>query len=144
MVTNALWGWLQQCEQSNRQHRGKPIWAAELWHDVAAGLGNLPVKVCHVDAHVHKSQSSEEHQNNQQVDIAAKIKVAQVGLDWQHFGCKLQFQEGFGVSCSWFRQVVLASAAARAAASFSASCCGGTATCWDRHVVVLHCVSIAL
>ena len=26
----------------------------------------------------------EEHQNNQQVDKAAKIEVAQMDLDWQH------------------------------------------------------------
>ncbi|KAK4806833.1 hypothetical protein QYF61_005629 [Mycteria americana] len=47
---------------------------------------NLVVKVCHVDAHVPKSQATEEHQNNQQVDQAAKIEVAQVDLDWQHKG----------------------------------------------------------
>ncbi|XP_048786412.1 uncharacterized protein LOC125686463 [Lagopus muta] len=36
MVANALWGWLQQWEQNNWQRRGKPIWAAELWKDIAA------------------------------------------------------------------------------------------------------------
>ena len=30
-----------------------------------------------------KSCSTEEHQNNQQVDRAARIEVAQVDLDWQ-------------------------------------------------------------
>ncbi|KAK4806727.1 hypothetical protein QYF61_007525 [Mycteria americana] len=45
---------------------------------------NLVVKVRHVDAHVPKSRATEEHQNNQQVDQAAKIEVAQVDLDWQH------------------------------------------------------------
>ncbi|GAB0207804.1 hypothetical protein GRJ2_003246100 [Grus japonensis] len=42
------------------------------------------VEVHHVDAHVPKSQATEQHQNNQQVDQAAKIEVAQVDLDWQH------------------------------------------------------------
>lgn len=35
MVTNALWGWLQQQKLTNWQHRGKPIWAAALWQDIA-------------------------------------------------------------------------------------------------------------
>ncbi|GAB0209430.1 hypothetical protein GRJ2_003408700 [Grus japonensis] len=86
MVANALWGWLQQWKQSNWQHRGKPIWAAPLWQDIAAQLEKLVVKVGHIDAHVPKSQATEEHQNNQQVDQAAKIEVAQVNLDWQHKG----------------------------------------------------------
>lgn len=38
----------------------------------------------HTDAHVPKSQATEVHQNNQQVDQAARIEVAQVNLDWQH------------------------------------------------------------
>ncbi|KAK4817362.1 hypothetical protein QYF61_011109 [Mycteria americana] len=41
----------------------------------SAEVENLVVKVCHVDAHVPKSCATEEHQNNQQVD-----------LDWQHKG----------------------------------------------------------
>ena len=73
-------GWLQQWKKSNWQRRGKPIWAAELWQDIASRLENLVVKVRHVDAHV----PTEEHQNNQQVDQAARIEVAQVDLDWQH------------------------------------------------------------
>ncbi|KAK4811001.1 hypothetical protein QYF61_014473 [Mycteria americana] len=36
MVANALWGWLQQWKQNNWQRRGKPIWAAALWQDIAA------------------------------------------------------------------------------------------------------------
>ncbi|GAB0207567.1 hypothetical protein GRJ2_003222400 [Grus japonensis] len=86
MVTNALWGWLQQWKQSNWQHRGKPIWDVELWRDIAARLEKLIVKVRHVDAHVPKSRATEEHENNQQVDQAAKIEVAQVDLDWQRKG----------------------------------------------------------
>ncbi|GAB0208545.1 hypothetical protein GRJ2_003320200 [Grus japonensis] len=86
MVANALWGWLQQWKQSNWQRRGKPIWAAPLWQDIAAQVEKLGVKVRHVDAHVPKSQATEECQNNQQVDQAAKIEVAQVDLDWQHKG----------------------------------------------------------
>ncbi|GAB0206566.1 hypothetical protein GRJ2_003122200 [Grus japonensis] len=65
---------------------GKPIWAAPLWQDIAARLEKLVVKVRHVDAHIPKSRATEEHQNNQQVDQAAKIEVAQVDLDWQHKG----------------------------------------------------------
>ncbi|GAB0208306.1 hypothetical protein GRJ2_003296300 [Grus japonensis] len=86
MVANALWGWLQQWKRSNWQRRGKPIWAAPLWQDIAARLEKLVVKVCHVDAHIPKSWATEEHQNNQQVDQAAKIEVAQVDLDWQRKG----------------------------------------------------------
>ncbi|KAK4815664.1 hypothetical protein QYF61_005410 [Mycteria americana] len=59
---------------------------ASLWQDIAARVENLVVKVRHVDAHVPKSRATEEHQNNQQVDQAAKIEVAQVDLDWQHKG----------------------------------------------------------
>jgi len=44
------------------------------------------VKVCQVDAHVPKSGAGEECQNNKQVDQAAKIKAAQVDLDWQQKG----------------------------------------------------------
>ncbi|GAB0209980.1 hypothetical protein GRJ2_003463700 [Grus japonensis] len=83
MVANALWGWLQQWKLSNWQRRGKPIWAAPLWQDIAARLEKLVVKVRHVDAHIPKSRATEEHQNNQQVDQAAKIEEAQVDLDWQ-------------------------------------------------------------
>jgi len=86
MVANALWGWLKQWKQSNWQYRGKPIWAASLWQDIAARLEKLVVKVRHVDARVPNSRSTEEFQNNQQADQAAKIKVAEVGLDWQHRG----------------------------------------------------------
>ncbi|KAK4817217.1 hypothetical protein QYF61_003741 [Mycteria americana] len=86
MVANALWGWLQQWKQSNRLRRGKPIWAAVLWQDIAAQVENLVVEVCHIDAHVPKSLATEEHQKHQQVDQAAKIEVAKVDLDWQHKG----------------------------------------------------------
>ncbi|GAB0203959.1 hypothetical protein GRJ2_002861500 [Grus japonensis] len=85
IVGKTLWVWLQQWKQSNWQCRGKPIWAVELWRD-AARVEKLVVKVCQVDAHMPKSQATEEHQNNQQVDQAAKIEVAQVDLDWQHKG----------------------------------------------------------
>ncbi|KAK4809953.1 hypothetical protein QYF61_002910 [Mycteria americana] len=79
MVANARWGWLQQWKQINWQHRGKPIWATVLWQDIAAWVENLVVKVRHVDAHVPKGQATEEHENNQQVDQAAEIEVAQLG-----------------------------------------------------------------
>ncbi|KAK4806863.1 hypothetical protein QYF61_012584 [Mycteria americana] len=69
-------------------------WKAAVWSPIqqvvetAEGDAeeNLVVKVHHIDAHVPKSQATEEHQNNQQVDQAAKIEVAQVDLDWQHKG----------------------------------------------------------
>ncbi|KAK4832710.1 hypothetical protein QYF61_025171 [Mycteria americana] len=77
---------LGQWKQNNWQHRRKPIWAAALWQDIAAWVENLVVKVHHADAHVPKSQATEEHQNNQQVDQAAQIEVAQVDLDWQDKG----------------------------------------------------------
>lgn len=86
MVANALWAWLQQWKQNNWQRRGKSIRAAVLWQNIAAPVENLTVKVRHVDAHVPKSRATEEHQNNQQVDQAAKIEVAQGDLDWQHKG----------------------------------------------------------
>ncbi|KAK4828480.1 hypothetical protein QYF61_026705, partial [Mycteria americana] len=50
------------------------------------GCDQLVVKLHHVDAHVPKSRATEELQNNQQVDQAAKIEAAQVHLDWQHKG----------------------------------------------------------
>ncbi|RMB95489.1 hypothetical protein DUI87_27598 [Hirundo rustica rustica] len=86
MVANVLWGWLNRWKKANRQRRGKPIWAAEIWQDIAARVEKLTVKVRHVDAHVSKSQANEEHHNNEQVDKAAKVKVSQVDLDWQHKG----------------------------------------------------------
>ncbi|PKU43546.1 hypothetical protein llap_6150 [Limosa lapponica baueri] len=89
LTSNPLEGtsksFLQEWKQSNWQRRGKPIWAAELWQDIAAWVENLVVKVHHVDAHV-PSRATEEHQNNQQVDRAAKTEVAEVDLDWQHKG----------------------------------------------------------
>ena len=78
------WGWVQQWKQKNWQSRGKPIWAAALWQDIAAWVENLVVKVRHGDAHVPKNRATEEHQTNQQVDQAAKIEAAQVHLGWQH------------------------------------------------------------
>jgi len=57
-----------------------------LWQDIAARLEQLAVKVHHMDAHVPKSRTTEEHQNNHQVDQAAKIEVAQVDQHWQHKG----------------------------------------------------------
>lgn len=67
MVANAAWGWLQQWKQSNWQCRGKPIWAAPWWQNIAAQLENLVVKACHIDVHVPKNRATEEDQNNQQV-----------------------------------------------------------------------------
>ncbi|RMB92703.1 hypothetical protein DUI87_30849 [Hirundo rustica rustica] len=80
MVANALWGWLDRWNKANWQHRGKPIWAADEWKDIATQVEKLPVKVRHVDAHVPKSRANEEHQNNEQVihdcETCAAIKQA--------------------------------------------------------------------
>uniref|UniRef100_A0A8C0ENN5 ribonuclease H n=1 Tax=Bubo bubo TaxID=30461 RepID=A0A8C0ENN5_BUBBB len=86
VMASALWMWLQQWKQNNWQRKGKPIWAAEVWQDIAARVENLVVKVRHVDAHIPKSRATDEHQHNQQADQAAKIEVAQVDLDWQRKG----------------------------------------------------------
>ncbi|TRZ16151.1 hypothetical protein HGM15179_010966 [Zosterops borbonicus] len=86
MVANALWGWLKKWKEVNWQRRGKPIWAAEEWKDIAAQLEKLPVKIRHVDAHVPRSRANEEQQNNQQVDQAAKIGELKIDLDWEHKG----------------------------------------------------------
>lgn len=77
MVANALWGRLQQQKKSNWQRRGEPIWAAALWQDIAARIENMTVP---------RSRVTEEHQNNEQVDKAAKIGIAQVDLDWERKG----------------------------------------------------------
>ncbi|RMC19977.1 hypothetical protein DUI87_00822 [Hirundo rustica rustica] len=86
MVANALWSWLDWWKKANCQRRGKSIWAADEWKDIATWVDKLPVKVCHVDAHVPRSQANEEHQNNEQVDQAAKIEVSKIDLDRQHKG----------------------------------------------------------
>ncbi|XP_051626290.1 uncharacterized protein LOC127462039 [Manacus candei] len=86
MVANALWGWLERWKKANWQRQGKPIWAAEMWQDIAGRVEKLSVKVRHVDAHVGKKRANEEHCNNEQADRAARIKVSQVDLDWQHKG----------------------------------------------------------
>ncbi|XP_017675630.1 PREDICTED: uncharacterized protein LOC108499858 [Lepidothrix coronata] len=59
---------------------------AEMWQDIAGRVEKLSVKVRHVDAHVGKKWANEEHCNNEQADRAARIKVSQVDLDWQHKG----------------------------------------------------------
>lgn len=60
MLANGLWVWLDRQKRTNWQCRGKPIWAAELWQDIAAQVEKLAVKVCHVDAHECESQAAEE------------------------------------------------------------------------------------
>lgn len=42
------------------------------------------VNVCHIDAHIYKSWTTEKYWNNQEVNQAARIKASQVDLDWQH------------------------------------------------------------
>ncbi|TRZ08647.1 hypothetical protein HGM15179_018460 [Zosterops borbonicus] len=61
MITNALWGWLERWKKANWQCRGKLIWAAKEWKDIATRVEKLPVKVCHVDGHFPKSWANEEH-----------------------------------------------------------------------------------
>ncbi|RMC21488.1 hypothetical protein DUI87_02354 [Hirundo rustica rustica] len=78
MVANALWGWLNRWKKANWQRRGKPIWDAEIWQDIATRVERLTVKVRHMNAHVSKSWANEEHRNNEQVEKAAKVKVSQV------------------------------------------------------------------
>ncbi|RMC13546.1 hypothetical protein DUI87_08622 [Hirundo rustica rustica] len=80
MAANALWGWLEKWKEASWQHRGKQIWAADEWKDIATRVEKLPVKVRHVDPHVPKSRANEEHQNNEQVihdcETCAAIKQA--------------------------------------------------------------------
>ncbi|RMC16019.1 hypothetical protein DUI87_08226 [Hirundo rustica rustica] len=80
IVANALWGWLDKWKKTNWQRRGKPIWAADEWKDIATQVEKLPVEVRHVDAHVPKSRAHEEHRKNEQVihdcETCAAIKQA--------------------------------------------------------------------
>ena len=46
--------------------KGKLIWAAELWKDIAAQIKNMVVMVRHEDTHVPKSRATEEQKNNHQ------------------------------------------------------------------------------
>ncbi|PKU34027.1 glycerol kinase [Limosa lapponica baueri] len=64
------------------QAEGKSVNEKSKWKQIE----NLVVKVPYVDVCIPKSQATEEHQNNQQVDQAGKIGVAQVDLNWQHKG----------------------------------------------------------
>ncbi|KAF4803357.1 hypothetical protein TURU_016966 [Turdus rufiventris] len=77
-------GWLERQKKANWKRRGKPIWAADEWKDIATRVEKLPVKVHHVDAHVPKSQANEEQRHNEQVDQASKIEVSKI--DWQQKG----------------------------------------------------------
>ncbi|KAJ7396399.1 hypothetical protein BTVI_145476 [Pitangus sulphuratus] len=54
-----------------------------LWQDIVAQVENMTLKVHHIDAHMPKSHATEEHQNNEQVDKAAKIGIDQVDLEWK-------------------------------------------------------------
>ncbi|RMC12135.1 hypothetical protein DUI87_11270 [Hirundo rustica rustica] len=78
MVANALWGWLDRWRKANWQRRGKPIWAADEWKDIATRVEKLPVKVHHVDAHVPKSRANEEHRNNEQLDGPMMPQITRV------------------------------------------------------------------
>ncbi|RMB97340.1 hypothetical protein DUI87_26155 [Hirundo rustica rustica] len=49
MVANALWDGWEKWKKANWQRRGKPIWAADEWKDIATRVEKLPVKVRHVE-----------------------------------------------------------------------------------------------
>ncbi|KAJ7414467.1 hypothetical protein BTVI_40977 [Pitangus sulphuratus] len=49
MIVNVLWGWLDQWKKINWRRRGKPIWASDLWQDIAARVKKLNVRIRHVD-----------------------------------------------------------------------------------------------
>ncbi|KAK4827541.1 hypothetical protein QYF61_018885 [Mycteria americana] len=85
ILTHGWWQMLCGGGYSNGS-RATGTWAAKLWQDIAAQVENLVVKIHHVDAHVPKSCATKEHQNNEQVDQAARIEVAQVDQDWEHKG----------------------------------------------------------
>lgn len=70
-------------EEDQLAVQGKPIWAAALWQDITAWIGNMALKERHIDAYMPRSHVTEEHQNNEQLDKAAKIEIAQVDLDWE-------------------------------------------------------------
>ncbi|KAJ7427114.1 hypothetical protein WISP_09528 [Willisornis vidua] len=71
MIAHALWGWLKRWRKTKWRRGGKPIWAADIWQDIANQIENLTVKILHVDAHVPKNRANEEHYNNKQADRAA-------------------------------------------------------------------------
>lgn len=64
MVTNVLQGWLQQWKQ-NWQCRGKHMWVASPWKDIAAWVESMVAKAHHVDVQILKILVTEEDQNNQ-------------------------------------------------------------------------------
>lgn len=77
MVANVLWRWQQKWKKTNWQCRDKPIWAELHLH-----LGKTLVyrskttgKVHQVDVRVPKNHTTEELQNNEQVDKAAKTEI---------------------------------------------------------------------
>lgn len=61
LTHKCLWWCLQQWKESNWQPRGKPIWAAAWWQDIATQVENLVVEVRHVDAHMPKNWATKEH-----------------------------------------------------------------------------------
>ena len=66
----------EQLSAQRQTHLGCPIVASYCCPARVVGC-----KSASLDSHVPKSQATEEHQNNQQVDQVAKIEVAQVDLD---------------------------------------------------------------
>lgn len=87
MVANAIWVWLDWWKKANWQKRN-----SHLGCSIVAKLPCLDREVdcestsCRCTCTVPKSWVPEEHCSNRQLDQAAKIKVFQVDLDWQHRG----------------------------------------------------------
>ncbi|KAF4795369.1 hypothetical protein TURU_093538 [Turdus rufiventris] len=73
MVANALWGWLERWKEANWQRRGKPIWAAEEWKDIATRV----IHDCDMCAAIkqakrvkplrHEQEKEEQEQEEQEV-----------------------------------------------------------------------------
>lgn len=43
----------------------------------------MALKECHVDVYMPKCHATEEHHNDEQLDKAAKMEIAQVDVDWE-------------------------------------------------------------
>ncbi|KAF4801989.1 hypothetical protein TURU_029782 [Turdus rufiventris] len=108
MVANASWGWMDCWKKASWQLRGKPIWAAEIWRDIAIRVESLAMKVQHMDAHVPKSRANEKHHNKEQMDRAARVKVSQVFYlyaTYEHISKQLRFLVRYMCFCRLLLQM---------------------------------------